>query len=218
MIMKSEDFIVKLKELGIPVFSISTASDILQTRAAYTRLYISRLHRTKAIRMIEHGKYCISGTDPYTVASRIIQQSYITGYAALRHYGLTTQIPFKLQVIASRYHKPIKLDNYTVEFSKVKKDFVYGYTLANNGPAFADPEKIFVDDIYLHGVQFYTEEFEYAVEDGRIDVAKLEEYAVMSGSKALIKKITKYLKKYGIDTRLSRSHVAQRRKVIFRRH
>jgi predicted transcriptional regulator of viral defense system len=199
--MNGANFTDKLKELGMPVVSLESASALIQKPSGYTRVYMGRLHNAGAIRMIERGKYCLPNTDEYTIASRIIPQSYITGYAALMHYKLTTQITTEMQVIAPKYHRPIKLETYTVKFSKVKKEFIYGYASTSNGPVFAEPEKIFIDDLYLHGRQYYSEEFDFAMENNRLDLKKLRTYAQMADSPTLIKRIVKYLRKYGVDAK-----------------
>ncbi|MCL5427938.1 MAG: hypothetical protein M1321_02030 [Candidatus Marsarchaeota archaeon] len=187
--MNSVDFTEMLRELRLPVFTIDTASSIIQKPKPYTRLFINRLRRKNLISMVERGRYCLRGTDDYTLASRIIPDSYLTGYAALEHYGFTTQIPTKLSVVAAKYHRSLRLAGHTVVFSKVKKEFIYGFTITSSGPAFAEPEKIFIDDLYLHGRQLFGEEFALAVSMGRLDLKKLERYAQMSGNKALLKKM-----------------------------
>ena len=197
--MKSEDFVEMLKELEMPVAPLEAISNIIQKPIGYTRLYVNRLRKKGIIDRVEGGLYCLHDTDEYTIASRIIPNSYITGYTALYHYGLTTQIPTLLQIIAPRYHRPLKLRNYTVKFSRVKKEFIYGYILTLNGPAFAEPEKIFVDDLYLHRRQYYSEEFEDAVRRKKIDVKKLKEYAIRSNDKAVVAMAGYYMEKFDID-------------------
>ena len=187
--MNSVGFTSRLKELGLPVVTVATASSILQKSPAYARLYIRRLRMAGALKLVEWGKYCLPGTDDYTIASRIISNSYITGYAALEHYRLTTQLALKLQVVSMKYHRPLRLSEHTAEFVKVKREFIYGFVATWNGPAFAEPEKIFIDDLYLHGRQYYSEEFEYALNANKIDVEKLNLYAEMSGNKTLMARI-----------------------------
>lgn len=201
--MNSTEFVAKLKELEIPVFSLETVSEVIQKPRNYASLYVNRLRKEGIIRMIERGKYCLEGVDEQTIASRIIPYSYITGYAALEHYKLTTQITTNIQVIASRYHRPIKLSNYTVKFSKVKKSFLFGYIVTANGPVFADLEKVFIDDLYLHGRQYYSEELEYAMLKGKVNAEKLEKYAAISENMALIKAVKNQVKRYERETRKS---------------
>ena len=191
--MNGVDFVSKLKDLEMPVVTISASSKIIQKPSNYTRLFINRLYRRGIVSRIEGGLYCLPGTGEFTISSRIVPFSYITGYAALDHYGLTTQISTKIQVIAPKFHRPVKLRNYTVEFSKVKMGFIYGYIVTSNGPVFAEPEKIFIDDLYLHGRQYYAEEFEYSMRNGKLNVEKLRKYAKMSNNEALIKRVYAYL-------------------------
>lgn len=183
--MNSADFVNRINGLGLPVISVASASNILQKSREYTRLYLRRLAASGRLRKVERGRYCLPEVDDYTIASRMVPHSYITGYAALQHYKLTTQITDILQVISPKYHRQMQLKGHKIEFVKVKKEFIYGFVVNMNGPAYADPEKIFVDDLYLHGRQYYSEEFEFALKRGKIDEAKLQEYADRSGNKAL---------------------------------
>jgi len=199
--MNGLDFTAKLKEIGMSVVSLESASAMIQKPKGYTSVYMNRLCKAGAMKMIERGKYCLPGTDEYTIASRIIPQSYITGYAALMHYKLTTQITTEIHIIAPKYHRPIRLKTSSAKFSKVKKDFIYGYAATSNGPIFAEPEKIFIDDLYLHGRQYYAEEFDYAMENNRLDLKKLRIYAQMADSPILVRRIIKYLRKYVADTK-----------------
>jgi predicted transcriptional regulator of viral defense system len=194
--VNSSDFITKLRELDLPVVSVEAASNIMQKSANYTRQYMHRLVESEAMKRIEEGKYCFPDTDEYTIASRIVPSSYITGYAALYHYRLTTQVTTVMQVIGPEYHRPLKLRNYTVEFSKVKREFIYGFLQVKNGPIFAEPEKIFIDDLYLHGRQYYSEEFEYAMENEKLDIKKMLVYAGRSGNKTLEKRIVGLMNKF----------------------
>lgn len=200
--MNGADFVAKMQELNLPVVSVAMAANIMQKTPSYTKLYLSRLRKKGTLKYIERGRYCLPSVDDYTIASRIIPYSYITGYAALEHYRLTTQMTTKLEVVSFKYHRPLRLSEFTAEFIKVKREFIYGFIATRNGTVFAEPEKIFVDDLYLHGRQYYSEEFDYAMELERIDTGKLIEYAKMSGNKALAGKINALLAKAMPETRI----------------
>ncbi len=197
--MNSKDFISRLKDNGTPVITTGGAGVMMQKSPGYTRLYLARLCKSRFLERVENGLFCLPGTDDYTIASRIVPYSYITSYAALSHYRLTTQITTKLQVVSPKYHRPLKLNGHTVTFSKVKRQFIYGYIMLRNGPAFAEPEKIFIDDLYLHRRQYYGEEFKNAVRADRLDISKLKSYAVSSDDKALVSMLGHYLEEQGVS-------------------
>ncbi len=196
--MRSLDLIRKLVELGMPVFTIETAGAIMQRSAGYTRLYINRMHRKGLIYRVEKGLYSLPDTDEYTIASRIVPYSYITSYGALSYYGLTTQIPSGLQIISPKYHRKIVVGSYTATFSKVKKEYIYGYSALFNGPAIAEPEKVFIDDLYMHRRMYYEEEFTDAITRGKLLVGRFEDYAIRSGDKAVVSLAGYYLERCGI--------------------
>ena len=119
--MNADDFVSKLRSLDLPVFSVDTASTILGKPKAYAALYLQRLLRAGKVGRIERNKYYLPDADIYTIASRIVPYSYISMYAALEHYALTTQVPKGIEVIAPKYHKAINVNQQKVWFYKVKK-------------------------------------------------------------------------------------------------
>jgi len=197
--MDSHEFINKLSALGMPVFSVEAASTILGKPRGYTALYLLRLLKAKKIERVERGKYCLQGTKLDTIASRLIPNSYISLYSALEHYALTTQIPKEIEVIAARYHKGITINGRKIRFYKVKKGFVYGYVSFANGPVIAEPEKVFIDDLYLHGRLYLSEELEHAIKRGKLNIDKLCAYAIRSGKKSIASLLGYYLERLGVN-------------------
>ncbi|MGC8572334.1 MAG: type IV toxin-antitoxin system AbiEi family antitoxin domain-containing protein [Candidatus Micrarchaeia archaeon] len=197
--MDSKTFISKLSSLDIFVFSIDTASTILDKPHNYTSLYLQRLLKAHKIGRLEKNKYYLLDADIYTIASRILPYSYISMYTALEHYSLTTQIPKAIEIIAFKYHKKMKIAQHDIVFSKVKKSFIYGYIAAPKGPVFAEPEKIFIDDLYLHGRLYFSEEFEYAIKRKLIDIEKLCSYAIRSGKGSVVSLLGHYLESFDIN-------------------
>ncbi len=198
--MKSEDFIKILKNSEIPVFDTNVVMNVIGKSRKYTTLYIRLLLKSGKIQKIENGLYCLPYTDKYTIASRIVANSYISDYSALRYYKMTTQIPRMLHIISSKYHYPVKLkDNEEVYFSKVKPSFIYGYKIITNGPILADPEKIFIDNLYLNRRLTLDEEFDNAIKSDKINIEKLKTYAIKSNDKAVVSMLGHYLEKFGLD-------------------
>ncbi len=197
--MNSDDFIDKLRSLGLPVFSVETASNILGKPHTYAALYLQRLLKAGKIERIERNKYYLPDADIYTIASRIVPYSYISMYAALEHYALTTQVPKGIEVIAPKYHKALRLKNHDVWFYKAKKSFIYGYVTMANGPIYAEPEKIFIDDLYIHGRLYFSEELEHAIKAKKVDVEKMCTYAIRSGRRSIASLLGHYLEQFGAN-------------------
>jgi len=197
--MNSQEFISKLSELGIPVFGVEAASTILDKPRSYAALYLLRLFKAKKIERAERGKYYLPGTQLNTIASRLVPDSYISLYSALEHYALTTQIPDEIAVIAARYHKSIAIKGRKIRFYKVKKGLIYGYVSFAKGPVIAEPEKIFIDDLYLHGRLYFSEELEHAIKTGKLNIDKLCSYAIRSEKRSIVSILGYYLEKLGVN-------------------
>ena len=197
--MNSQEFISKLSELGIPVFGVEAASTILGKPRSYAALYLLRLFKAKKIERVEKGKYYLPGTQLNTIASRLVPDSYISLYSALEYYALTTQIPKEIAIITIRYHKSIIINGRRIRFYKVKKGLIYGYVSFANGPVIAEPEKIFIDDLYLHGRLYFSEEFEYAIKRGKLNIEKLCSYAIRSKKRSIASLLGYYLEKLGVN-------------------
>ncbi len=165
-----------LKKLNHPVFTTGDISNLTGKSREYTKVYLFNLIKRGLIGKIERGKYYLLGTSPYVIASRIVKDSYITLISAARIYNITTQIPNIIYVFSPIYHRPIKIiDNYKVKFIKVDKQIIYGYHKYNDIYV-AEPEKLFIDDIYYHKSLFYDEELNEAINKNILDTEKIAEY------------------------------------------
>jgi predicted transcriptional regulator of viral defense system len=177
--MKAEDLVKRLEELDMPVFTTRDAASIMNKGRPYTKVFLGQLVRRGAIEKVERGRYCLNGTSPYVIASRITDRSYIALKSAARFHNITTQLPKSIIVFSTKYHRRLRIKGgYTAEFVKVDKKIMYGFR-EYNGAYVSDIEKIFVDDVYYHRRFFYDEELETAVSRGMLDRARLLKYAGM---------------------------------------
>ena len=183
-----------LKKLNHPVFTTGDISNLTGKSREYTKVYLFNLIKRGLIGKIERGKYYLLGTSPYVIASRIVKDSYITLISAARIYNITTQIPNIIYVFSPIYHRPIKIiDNYKVKFIKVDKQIIYGYHKYNDIYV-AEPEKLFIDDIYYHKSLFYDEELNWAINKNILDPEKIAEYLTRLKSEKIKKREYSILK------------------------
>ncbi len=186
--MNYKEIIKSLKELDHPVFTTEDISNLTGKSGDYTKVYLFGLIKKGAIGKIERGKYYLIGTSLYVIASRIIKGSYITLISAARIYNITIQMPNIIYVFSPTYHKPIKItDNYRVKFIKVNKQIIYGYQRYNDIYV-AEPEKLFIDDIYYHKSLFYDEELKEAIDKNILNVNKIHEYISRLNSEKIKKR------------------------------
>ncbi len=181
--MRTEVFNDYLRSHKIFVLSVYDAAKIISMPFAYASKFLSM---DSYLMRAERGVYYTKDANEYEAASRILFPSYISLISALRFHNLTEQIPRRIYVIGMRQHKTIRnLNGYVVEFSKIKKELMYGYRKVD-GVFVADPEKAVVDMLYLNRFVEYAEE---AVQSGNLDREKLERYADRSGVKEIFKRI-----------------------------
>jgi predicted transcriptional regulator of viral defense system len=209
--MRKEDFAKELERNGLPVFTIGDAKKILGKTGPYISKYLSD---NQYIFRLERGKYALkSVTDINVLASHIIQPSYVSLISALRFYNLTTQLPRVIYVISTKRHKEIRgLLGYDLKFRTVGKNLLFGYTNVH-GANIARIEKAFLDSLYFNkDIYSINEEFKTAIDQHRLNVDLLKEYALLAENRNLINVLGFFLEKNGLDAkeltgRISRNYV-----------
>ncbi len=192
--MKSAELVKTLREYKKRVVTISDIEKITGKPSAYVSLILAN---NKEFRRIEKGKYYLSGTDIYEIASNILAPSYISILSALRYYNLITQMPNTIDVISTRQHKELFLEGYKVRFVKLSKKRVFGYKI-EEGAFIAEIEKAIVDSVYL-GIDYsyLNEALQNCIKE--IDIEKLKKYAMAMDSKIIINKIGFMLEELGVN-------------------
>lgn len=191
-IMKTAEFIEMLKFYGIPVFTAAEASRIVDKGAKYTSLYLSRIAHSGKIARIEKGKYYITGSSSYAVASNITHPSYASMMSAFKYYGLTTQNISSIDIVSVDRHSSMELMGYSIIFNKVPRGMMFGFRRVGEDGAFmAYPEKALIDAMLFGGIPmpYIIEAFANAREMRMLDTERLSQYAARIGSKELDKKI-----------------------------
>lgn len=180
--MRSEALNNYLRSNGIGTFTIYDAAKIMSKPVSYASKFLAN---DGYVKRVERGIYYTKDATEYEVASRILFPSYISLVSALRFYNLTEQIPHVIFVVSPKRHRPIPdLEGMEVQFRVIKRPMLYGYGKVED-VFVADPEKAVVDMLYLNSFVEYAEE---AVERGKVDVAKLVDYAKRSRVMSVIKK------------------------------
>lgn len=135
----------------------------------YTKVSLSKLVARGSITRLRRGIYT-THEDPVIYASHIFHPSYISLWYAFQHYGVTTQLPAKIEVMARRNE-----DLENIYFIKSKE--LWGYRQINyNGHRIfmADLEKAIIDAIETERIP--VDEVLNAI--GKADMKKLEDYAL----------------------------------------
>ena len=122
---------------------------------------ISLLARSGWLRRLKQGLYLIidsltarSQVDVslLSIANALVEDSYVSLSHALNQYQLFDQYSSTVVSITTREQKKHRVDQYTFQYSKVKKDMYFGHTekLINGKTVrLAEAEKALIDYLYL---------------------------------------------------------------------
>ncbi len=123
----------------------------------YSKKLLFTLVRSGRIKRIERGKYtCLE--DPIAVATHITEPCYLTLWTAMSIRGLTTQIPFAVEVATSRkrFKKKIVFQDTPIIFYTVNPKMMFGYENIIWGNEIripvAKPEKIVIDALCMNRI------------------------------------------------------------------
>jgi len=198
--MKAIDFIKTVQNLQKTIFAVEDVSRLINQPINYTRVYLHRLKSQGYITAIEKNKYTLS-QDPLEVGSNLVFPAYISFLSAYYFYGLTTQIPVIVQVVALKSRKPLSFQDMKIKFIKFQKEKIFGYSKQKFREKYlfiATKEKAIVDSLYLPE-QCPISETSEALHDKEINVPKLIESALQMNSIITLKRLGYLLEKQGID-------------------
>ncbi len=127
--MKNMNAIALLSSLRrYPVFGAEEVSKILCCNKRYANLVLTRLHSKDAIKNVAFGKYTLCNL-AQTVATHLVSPSYITGWYALRIYGLTEQLPQQIDVLITKKknNDTVRFGNEKIRYLRVDKKYLFDY-------------------------------------------------------------------------------------------
>ncbi len=151
-----------------PVFTTKQVAAALGDQA-YSWVFLNRMVERDLIRRLRRGYYTVQ-EDPVIYASHIFHPSYISLWYAFQHYGATTQLPARIEVMARKAEVMEK-----VELVRTREMWGYGQINYSGHRIFmADLEKAIIDAIETGRVP--ADEIMNAVV--KADPEKLEEYAL----------------------------------------
>lgn len=203
--MNSNNFINKLNELHLGVFTDTDAKKIINKNKNYCNLYLYRLAKKNYIIRIRKGLYALKESSKFEIAGSIIANSYITSLAALFYHELINQDPNFIEVANTKYSKTLHIKKdfgaINIELKKLPKTAFFGYykTMGNIGMFFiAEPEKAIIDILLLHNGDLlsYVED---VMKEHKININKVLKYAKITGKKSIHASIIKIIEKYEIN-------------------
>ncbi|MEK6864208.1 MAG: hypothetical protein AABX27_02875 [Nanoarchaeota archaeon] len=136
-----------------PVFGAEEVADILECKKRYANLVLNRLYNKKAIKKSDFGKYTLCNL-AQTIATHLVEPSYITGWYALKIYGLTEQLPQQIDVLTSKKKNKIivSFGRERIRYLKVNKRYLFGFfneVSEQYTMNLASPEKSLIDCLFF---------------------------------------------------------------------
>lgn len=144
------DFINKLRALDRGFFTIADIEKITGLPRKSLRVTLVRLTAKKLLTRVRRGVYQLSllEIDVKKIANQLYYPSYLSFETALSLYGILSQIPYTQTFATLKKSKKMTIFNTEVEFTQLKDDLFFGYTLKQS-IYIADPEKALLDQLYL---------------------------------------------------------------------
>jgi predicted transcriptional regulator of viral defense system len=176
----------KIKESGLTVFNISDISLLLEIKKQKAYNLIKSLKKKKIINSINNGKFVLSETNEFEIASSINFPSYISFWTALNYYGFSDNTPKKIFIVTTKYSK----EKNNFKFITLSKKRFFGYTSIGK-ITLAEKEKAIIDSLlmpkYAGGIKEIKISLEKALKE--IDIKKLIDYAIKINSKAVVRRL-----------------------------
>ena len=95
---------------------------------------------------------------PRDLLSTLRPDSYVSLDSALSDFGVTTQVPYALTCVSSKYVRNIKTKTIQITFRRLKKDLYWGFTTKKTRYGtynLAEPEKALLDWIYFKSAKAF---------------------------------------------------------------
>jgi len=203
--MKSKKNLLEQLDI-LPHFTKSTIYQLgnqLGLKNSTVNTYISRFLKHKDILSLKRGLYISANfftknksdiSYSFYLANILRTPSYVSSWAALQYYNLTTETIHSITSITPKVTRDYETKAGTFSYQSIKKEFFSDYSLAKGKFDFfiAAPSKALFDLLYFRTRQFRGvrfEEIKKMVEELRIDIDEISE----EEQKKFYEKVKKYL-------------------------
>lgn len=203
----------RLERLGARSFTTDEFLALFRLHEDRGYQLLHRLGRKGLIKRLARGRYALVGLgpgeilgQPFYLATRLVEPSYVSFWSALNFYGWTEQAPKMVLVANTGSSGRRSIDKYIVRLVRLSPTRFYGYTMESQaGYEFpiAEREKAVIDCLWRPSLAGRVDEvvksLNDALEELRVDV--LEDYAIRMGSKTLSSRLGYLLSRRGVESR-----------------
>jgi len=199
--MQFLDLKTQLKDF--PVFSIK---DIEKMDLSFHKQRLSEWQKKGYVKKICKGFYIFSDlqiNEPtlFTIANRVYEPSYVSLEMALSIYGLIPEAVYGTTSVTSKRSKNLKTPVGYFIYRHIQPELMFGYELReHDGHRYqvAEIEKAILDYLYFNSKIADAESFEgvrFNIPEikEKINIEKFNKYLVAFTSKALEKRVKKFL-------------------------
>ena len=181
--MNQKTFTAKIKALGKDVFAVRDVRMLFPEESRFVNTNLKRLKEAGVITPVTRGLYRLFDTtfEIEKVATAVFYPSYISFESALSKYGVINQGLFELTIATTRHSKRIRIGEVTCVYSQLKPKLFFGFNLLN-GIYIAEPEKAFLDTLYLISLGKKETSYEEWYTSG-LDKNKVTKYSQPFGKK-----------------------------------
>jgi len=196
---------LEIKE-NLKKFIVISRRDILKVDPDFHDQRLSEWQKKGYIKKVVKGYYIFSDLEVnesvlFIIANKIFDPSYISLEMALSYYGLIPESVYGVTSATSR--KTYAFDSWLARFSyrKIKPELMFGYQLVdykNYSFKIAEIEKAILDYFYINPRlkgegDFYELRINKETFQGKVDMAKIERYLMHFDSKALVKRVNRFI-------------------------
>lgn len=189
--MKSYEIVETLRKSRKAVFAPKDIAKITQLKGSEVYVLISRLYKKGMIFKPMKGFISLS-QDPFIVSSQLYPPSYISFITALYLHGKIQQVINRIFIVSPGKRKQIAVFGMDVQFVTLKRALMFGYKKVrkeNSYVVLADVEKAIIDCLYLPRYCRLVDVFDILKEGADMDMGRLIEYARMSKSEAVERRL-----------------------------
>lgn len=183
-----------------PVFSLQ---DVRAVDPAFDRRRLSEWREKGYLQKIIKGHYVMSDRDKdddllHIIANKMYRPCYVSFESALAFYHLIPETVYGIISATSRRTYVFQTELGTFSYKTVKPEFLFGYSVLENGVRMATPEKALIDFFYGHhdmedeeGFQSIRMDRQAFVEN--INPQTVEDYLSRMGKKRLTGRVCDFI-------------------------
>ncbi len=172
--------ILRLRKLNKIYFNLRELSKALDLPLSSTKVLASRYVKSGLLIRIKRDIYVLSEQwlyfsleNKFLLTNLMQSPSYISLLTALAYYEISTQMQQEfIESIALKRTKQITIQGTQFNFSKIKPELYFGFVRKQDF-FIAEPEKAFLDALYLMSLKRYTLDIE-AIDFSKFDWNKLK--------------------------------------------